>query len=197
MIATTFITYCSVFFSLYNELYRLYTLYEVQVDTDARYNINHCVNCMESTTTHVIWKAPEFKFFTQKRQTVFPNSFIFPLSEIWNAWDFHFQRILKLTFHDFEKRTSKTPRFAKVNKKRKRTYTVRMPSNGYNFIFGFKSLCICKEWAKPTIYWFIELGINSSLSTINRQLMFLWVTAYYEWLLVWHKHYSCSKQQSR
>ena len=50
MIATTFITYCSVFFGLYNELYRLYTLYEVQVDTDARYNINHCVNCMESTT---------------------------------------------------------------------------------------------------------------------------------------------------
>jgi hypothetical protein len=52
MIATTntLITYCTVFFSLHNEIYRLYTLYEVQVDTDARYNINHCVDCMESTT---------------------------------------------------------------------------------------------------------------------------------------------------
>jgi hypothetical protein len=52
MIATTntLITYCTLFFSLHNEIYRLYTLYEVQVDTDARYNINHCVNRMESTT---------------------------------------------------------------------------------------------------------------------------------------------------
>ena len=50
MIVTTntLITYCTVFFSLHNEIYRLYTLYEVQVDTDARYNFNHCVNCMES-----------------------------------------------------------------------------------------------------------------------------------------------------
>ena len=121
MIATTFITYCSVFFSLYNELYRLYTLYEVQVDTDARYNINHCVNCMESTTN--------LERSTQKRQsftkfTAFPNSLIFPLSEI---------------SRDFEKRTSKTPPAGQVlqksTKKRKRTYTVRMP---YNFIFGQK-----------------------------------------------------------
>ena len=77
----------------------------------------------------LIWNAPEFKFFTQKRQsftkfTAFPNSLIYPLSEI---------------SRDFEKRTSKTPPAGQVlqksTKKRKRTYTVRMP---YNFIFGQK-----------------------------------------------------------